>query len=50
MNRILRNILVGALLVTMWGFLFANTYKLAMAEEPTPEEQPKDNETEIKDE
>jgi len=42
MNRILRNILVGALLVTMWGFLFANTYKLAMAEEPTPEEQPKD--------
>lgn len=34
MNTILRNIFVGALLLLVWGFVFASTAKLATAEEP----------------
>ncbi len=35
MNTILRNIFVGALLLLVWGFVFASTAKVATAEEPT---------------
>ena len=33
MNNILRNIIVGALLITVWGFIFAATFKHVNAEE-----------------